>query len=76
MGSLESLKSGAVLQVERIANTEPVNIDVPGITDVSKASADRARQLGVGIPTSLLPCSAPLHSAYCSTHVQSSCAYC
>ena len=35
--------------MERIANTEPVSIDVPGVADVSKASANKARQLGVGI---------------------------
>lgn len=40
---------GCSLQVERIANTEPVSIDVPGVSDISKASANRARQLGVSI---------------------------
>ena len=36
-----------LVQVERIANTEPVSIDVPGVSDISKASVNRARQLGV-----------------------------
>ena len=31
-----------------MANTEPVSFDVPGVSDISKASADKARQLGVG----------------------------
>ena len=37
----------APLQVERIANTEPVSIAVPGISDATKAASQQARQLTV-----------------------------
>ena len=36
-----------LLQLERIANTEPVGIDVPAVSDISRASAKGARQLTV-----------------------------
>ena len=36
-----------LLQLERIANTEPVGINVPAVSDISKASAKGARQLTV-----------------------------
>ena len=35
------------MQVERVANTEPVSIDVPAVSDLSKASVKGARQLSV-----------------------------
>ncbi|KAA6426412.1 MAG: hypothetical protein FRX49_03523, partial [Trebouxia sp. A1-2] len=39
------LLCAAHVQLERIANTEPVGIDVPAVSDISRASAKGARQL-------------------------------
>lgn len=39
------LMCAAHVQLERIANTEPVGINVPAVSDISKASAKGARQL-------------------------------
>ena len=35
------------MQIERVANTEPVSIDIPAVSDISKASVKGARQLTV-----------------------------
>ncbi len=42
------------IQVERIANTEPVSIDVPAVSDISKASVKGARQLTVCLASRFL----------------------
>lgn len=35
------------MQVERIANTEPVNVAVPGVSDATQAATQQARRLTV-----------------------------